>query len=139
MATGNALSHVWQKKLLNAALGAVNITAPTTVYLALFTVTPTDNGGGTEVTTSGTAYVRQAIAFSAAVDNGASPGSSTTQNGAVNFPVATANYGTVVAWGIFDASTAGNMICWGAWTTSQTVNTGNQFTAPTTNIVLNSF
>lgn len=139
MATGNALSHVWQKKLLNAALGATNITAPTTVYLALFTVTPTDNGGGTEVTTSGTAYVRQAIAFSAAVDNGGSPGSSATQNGAVNFPVATANYGTVVAWGIFDASSAGNLIAWGAWTTSQAVNTGNQFTVPTTNLVVNSY
>lgn len=139
MATGNNLSHTWQKKLLNAALGAVNITAPTTVYLALYTVAPTDNGGGTEVTTSGTAYVRQAIAFSAAVDNGASPGASATSNGTVSFPVATANYGTVTSWGIFDASTAGNLIAFGNFSVSQAVNTGNQFTVPTTNLVVNSY
>jgi len=77
-------------------------TSPTTVYAALFTVAPSDTGGGTEV--SGGAYARQSMAFSVS-----GTGTLATNSAAVEYPTATADYGTVVAVGIFDASTSGNL------------------------------
>ena len=95
-------------------------TSPTTVYAALFTVAPSDTGGGTEV--SGGAYARQSMAFSVS-------GTDTlaTNSAAVEYPTATANYGPVVAVGIFDASTSGNLLAYANLTTSKTVSTGDVF------------
>jgi hypothetical protein len=76
-----------------------------THYLALFTVAPSESGGGTEVT--GGAYARQAVTFGA-------PASGSMSNSAViEFPTATANWGTAKAWGLFDAATSGNLIWYG--------------------------
>ena len=95
-------------------------TSPTTVYAALFTVAPSDTGGGTEV--SGGAYARQSMAFSVS-------GTSTlaTNSAAVEYPTATADYGTVVAVGIFDAASSGNLLAYANLTTSKTVSSGDVF------------
>lgn len=99
-----ALNHIFR----NTAL-----TSPAAVYLALFTVAPTDAGGGTEVTGAG--YARQAITF------GAPSGGAIANTGAVSFTASGGNFGSVVAVGIFDAATAGNMLAWDA-ITAATVN-----------------
>lgn len=108
-------------------------TGPTSLYVALFTANPTDAGGGTEVT--GGSYARVAITSSlanwagtqAAASTTASTGTSgtTSNNGAITFPAPTANWGVITGFAIFDASTAGNMLIWGALTTSKTVNNGD--------------
>lgn len=131
-----AKSHYLQKKALGNALVNTAYTPPTTVYLALFTAAPTDQGGGTEVTTTGTAYARQAITFGAAVDNGSSAGAYVTNTGAVTFAQATANYGTITSWGIYDASTGGNLLYYGNLGTSVAVNSGNQYTVPASSITI---
>ncbi len=95
-------------------------TSPTTVYAALFTVAPSDTGGGTEV--SGGAYARQSMAFSVS-----GTGTLATNSAAVVYPTATADYGTVVAVGIFDASTSGNLLAYANLTTSKTVSSGDVF------------
>jgi len=95
-------------------------TSPTTVYAALFTVAPSDTGGGTEV--SGGAYARQSMAFSVS-----GTGTLATNSAAVEYPSATADYGTVVAVGIFDASTSGNLLAYANLTTSKTVSSGDVF------------
>lgn len=121
-----ALSDYAENKLLDHLLGKAAYTMPTTVYLALYTVAPSDSGGGTEVSTSGTAYAREAItSLMSAASGGASSNSS-----AIEFDVATASWGTVVAVGIFDAATAGNLLMHGSLSVSQTINTGNQFVLP---------
>jgi hypothetical protein len=71
-------------------------------YVALYTDTPGDAGGGTEV--SGGSYARQAATFAAASDGVAS------NSVAIEFPEATAAWGTVKGWGILDADIAGNLI-----------------------------
>lgn len=96
----------------NAALSAF------TPYLALFTVAPTDAGGGTEVT--GGSYARVAVDGNFGNASGGSS-SNTTQ---ISFPTATASWGTVVSFGIYDASTAGNLIRWANLTTSRTISSG---------------
>jgi hypothetical protein len=117
----NAKSDYLRSAIVNHVLRASTYTSPSTVYAALFTVAPTSAGGGTEVSTSGTAYARQAITFGAP-----SPAGSVANSGAVVYPVATASYGTVVAMAVFDAPTAGNMLYFGALGTSKTVGTGDQ-------------
>lgn len=97
----------------------------TNVWVALFTVTPSDSSAGTEVT--GGSYARVAVARTGAgfdAASGASPG--TTQNtSTITFPTATADWGTVVAFAICDAASAGNQLYWGALTASKTVSNGD--------------
>lgn len=86
-------------------------TLVTPCYLALFTAVGTDAGTGfTEV--SGGSYARVAMAASDwNAASGTGPSSATNANAAA-FPTATADWGTVIAWGIYDASTSGNLLMW---------------------------
>ena len=91
----------------------------TTAYVSLHTADPA-NTGASEV--SGSAYARQGpITFANA---GANP--TVASNAAiVTFPTATAGWGTVSYFGIWDAATAGNFRGSGALTTPKPVNTGD--------------
>jgi hypothetical protein len=44
---------------------------------------------------------------------------------AITFPTPSANWGTIVAFGIFDATSAGNLLVWGPITPNKTVNNGD--------------
>lgn len=122
MSSGVAKTHYWEN-LIELAIKGTNLTAPTTLYIGLFTVTPGESGGGTEVT--GGAYARQLFTFGAVAAQ--SSGSQVANSAQITFPVATAGWGTVVAVGIFDAVTSGNMLYYGALGSSVAVNTNNQF------------
>ena len=101
-----------------------SFTKPTVLAVALYTVTPSDSGGGTEVT--GGAYARVSVNPLDANWSGASATDGLTDNvAAITFPVPTANWGTVVAFGIFDAATAGNLLVWGPISPSKTINNGD--------------
>ncbi len=94
------------------------------LHIALYTVAPTDAGGGTEV--SGGAYARVAVA--PADSNWSAPdatGGLTDNVADAVFPTPTANWGTVVSFGIFDRPTGGNLLIHGALTTAKTVNNGD--------------
>ena len=90
-------------------------------YVALFTVAPSDAGGGTEV--SGGAYARQLAGLSAASGTGG-----TTSNASdITFPTATASWGTVTHVGLRDALTAGNLFMHSPLDVSKTVGSGDTF------------
>jgi hypothetical protein len=114
-------SDYLEDKVLKHVFGGSAYTAPGTLYAALYTVAPTDTGGGTEV--SGGGYVRQSSAFTV---SGTNP-TTASNTAAVEYPTATANYGTVVAVGIFDASSSGNLLAYGNLTASKVVSTGDVF------------
>ena len=114
-------SDYLEDKVLDHVFGGTAYTAPTTLYVALYTVAPTDTGGGTEV--SGGAYARQTAAFTV---SGTNP-TTATNSAAIEYPTATANYGTVVAVGIFDALSSGNLLAYANLTTSKVVSTGDVF------------
>ncbi len=112
--------------ILNSVLRGAAFPAWTTGshYVALFTAAPTDAGGGTEVT--GGAYARVAVAR--ATGTWAAPSgtpSATSNAAAITFPNPTANWGTVTHAGIFDASTAGNLLAWTALGTSRNILNGD--------------
>jgi hypothetical protein len=116
-----AFSHTLQAMVLNHFFRNNSQTAPATHFIALYTVAPTDAGGGTEV--SGGGYARQAVTFGA--PSGGSP-TSVTNTAQVQFPVATANWGTIVAAAIFTAATGGTFLGWGPLQTNKAINSGDQ-------------
>jgi hypothetical protein len=123
-----AFSNYLEDALINGTLRATSYTAPTTVYVGLFTSDPTDAGSGTEV--SGNAYARQSATF-AAPSNGAS-----STDADVQFPQATGTWGTVGWFGIFDALTTGNLMYHGALTVSKTIETGDVFKIASGNLTV---
>jgi hypothetical protein len=114
----SAISNYLENKLIDATLRGTAYISPSKVYLALYTANPNEDNSGAEVT--GGSYVRKEITFGAA-SNGASSNSAE-----VLYPVATANWGTITHIGIFDASTAGNLLYYGALTNSKIIQTNDQ-------------
>ena len=112
-------SNYLENALINVTLRATSYTAPTTVYVALYTSDPTDADTGTEC--SGTSYARQSVTFSSP-SNGA-----TSNSAAVEFPQAGGSWGTITHIGIRDASTAGNLLYHTALDASKTIATGDVF------------
>jgi hypothetical protein len=115
-------SDFLENELLDHVLGNASYSAPATLYFALYTVTPSDAGGGTEVT--GGSYARKDMTNNATNFPAASGG--LKSNGtAITFAAPTANWGTIVAFGIFDAVSSGNLLYWGPISPSKTVNNGD--------------
>jgi hypothetical protein len=109
------LTNYLENKLIDHFLGTTTYTKPAAVYVGLFTVTPGEAGGGTEVT--GGSYARQTATFTAAASGATSNDTNIDFTG---MPAA-----TTVAIGIFDASTSGNMLLYGSLTTNKTTDAGD--------------
>jgi hypothetical protein len=120
------MSNHLENALINATLRNTGYTSPTTTYLALYTTDPTDADSGTEVT--GGSYVRQSLAFSSP-SNGVS-----TNSSAIEFPQATADWGTISHVGIRDAVTSGNLLYHTALDSSKVINNGDIFKITTGNL-----
>lgn len=113
-----------ENALLNHTFRGVAYTSPTTLYLALYTASPSENGGGTEV--SGNAYARQVVTFGAPGSPGTATAGQILNSNTVNYPAATpAGWGTVTAVGVFDSLTGENLLTYGALTAPKTVNAGD--------------
>lgn len=99
-----SFSDYLEGKVLNHVFGGTSYTAPTTLYVGVFTSASSDSAAGTEV--SGNGYARQSVAFTV---SGTSP-TTASSSAAVEFPEATGSWGTVTYAGVFDALTGGNML-----------------------------
>lgn len=122
-----ALSDYLKNKLADFSLGGVSYSPPGTVYVAAYTTAPTSAGGGVEV--SGNAYARVALTNDSTNWPNASGG--VKSNGTIiQFPEATGSWGTIVAFGIFDASSGGNLLFFGALTSSKSISTAEQLYFP---------
>ena len=122
------MSNYLENALLNGTLNATTYTAPTTVYVSLWTSNPNDDGSGTEV--SGGSYARTAVSFATA--SGTS--GQVLNDAVVEFPTATASWG-VVGWiGINDAVSGGNLLYHTALDTAKTIDSGDIFKIATGNL-----
>ena len=113
-----SFSDYLEDALLDHVLKTSAFSQPSNIYIELYTTAPTDAGGGTPV--SGGSYAR----VQSNVWDPSSGGSASNTN-KVTFPQASANWGTVVAFALFDAITGGNMLAWGDLTASKAVNSGD--------------
>jgi len=120
------MSNYLENALINVTLRATAFTAPTTVYVALYTTDPTDADTGTEC--SGTSYARQSVTFGAP-SNGVS-----TNSAAVEFPQAGGSWGTITHIGIRDALTTGNLLYHTPLDASKTIATGDVFRIATSSL-----
>jgi hypothetical protein len=137
-----AASDYLENKVLDHVLRYTSApyTAPSTLYLALFNNVSANTAANLEagtltdetVTTGGTLYARQSITFGAA-----STGTSTS-NATVTFPAAGASWGTITHVAIMDGATrgAGNVLFYGAVTTSKTIDTGDTFQVTSGNLTI---
>lgn len=121
----SSFSDYLENAVLNHVFRNTALSSPTTVYVALYTAAPTDAGGGTEVTGGG--YARKSVTF------GAPSGGVITNSGQVTWTASGAAYGTVVAIGIFDALSSGNLLAW-ATITSAVVNDGDTLNLNASNV-----
>ncbi len=111
-----SFSDYWENAILDATFGDpdVTITAPT--YLALCTTVPTDSSTGSSIVEANyTGYARKSIA---AADMSAAASGSKTNGNAITFAACTAGSSTVIGWALCDASSAGNVLCWGTATST---------------------
>lgn len=134
----SAMSDYLENKIIDWLFRGQTFTPPTGLYVGLLTAAPSDTGGGTEV--SGNNYARVNLAPSlanwagtqSATSTTASSGTSgtTSNNAQVSFPTPSASWGTVTHFGIYDATSAGNLLFYGALNIAKTINSGDTVTFP---------
>lgn len=120
-----SFSDYLENKVLLHVFGGTAYTAPTTLYVALFTTDPGEAGTGTEVT--GGSYARRTATFSVTA-------STATNTAAIEFPTATASWGTITYAAVYDALSGGNLLGSGALTTSKTINSGDVLRIPASSL-----
>jgi hypothetical protein len=116
-----SFSNTYETNVLTWTFTTDAVTRPTAWYIGLFTAAPSESGGGTEV--SGGSYAREAVTFSVS-------GNLATNSGAIEFPVATADWGAITDIAVFDASTGGNQIAYATLTASKTILSGDVLRIP---------
>ena len=108
-------SDYLEDKVLDHVFGGTAYTAPSTLYVGLYTAAPSDTGGS---------YARKSMP--AMTVSGTSP-TQATNGAAVEFVTATGSWGTVTHCGVFDAVSSGNLLGWAALTASKAVASGDVF------------
>lgn len=134
----SAMSDYLENKMVDQLFRGQTAPTTSTLYVALLTAAPSDSGGGTEV--SGGAYARVAVTSSLANWAGTqSAGSTTASSGtsgqtsnniAITFPTPSATWGTATHFGIYDASTGGNLLFHGELSIAKTINESDTVTFP---------
>jgi len=134
----SAMSDYLENKLVDQLFRGQAAPTTTNLYVGLLTAAPSDTGGGTEV--SGNNYGRVTVASSLANWAGTQSAGSTTassgtggqtsNNNAITFPTPSGTWGTVTHFGIYDATSGGNLLFYGALTISKTINQSDTVTFP---------
>lgn len=103
----DGLSDYAEVKVLDIVAQGTTFTAPATSYISLHTALLVDAATGAEV--SGNAYAR--LDVTAALPAAAGAGGSVTSNVALTWSAASPSaWGEIISFGIWDASSAGNLI-----------------------------
>lgn len=115
-----AFSNYLEDALINHILRNTAYTTPgTSIYVSLHTGSPGEaNDGANEV--SGGSYARVQVSAWNAPSNGV-----TANTNAFEFPEATGSWGTITHFGVYDASTSGNLLFHGAANSSVAISSGD--------------
>lgn len=127
-----AKSHYFEGKLLEHMFKGVALpdySDTNDTYLALFTDLPSgDTPPSTEVTTSGSAYARQALKakFASSSVANQSSGAQISTSAEIAFSVATSNWGNIQSMCVMDAVSGGNVLYYATFTQAKQIYTGDQ-------------
>ena len=120
-----AFTNYLENKLIDHIFQNTAFTSQTTLYVALFTAV-SDGEAGTVTEVSGGSYARVAVTANSSNWSDATGNNGTTSNvNAVTFPAATADWGTVTHFGIYDAASTGNLLVYAALTSSRNITNGS--------------
>ena len=128
-----ALSDYVENQVLDHIFRGATFTKPAGVFMALFT-TAQDDAGVAGVEVSGGSYARVDLSQGDASflgTHGTATGASSGTTGTISntadivFPTPTANWGSIVGIGLYDAATGGNLLMHNTLTTPKTVNNGD--------------
>ena len=114
-------------KLIDHLLGANTFAKPSAKYVALYVGNPA--AGGTEVSTSGSAYARLSSVFTV-VSNVA------TNTSDLQWPTATSAWGAITHTAIFDAATGGNMLVTAPLEATKTIGSGDILRIAASNLTI---
>jgi hypothetical protein len=120
-----AFTNYAETQLINHIFRTASFTKPTTLNLALFTAVG-DGEAATVTELTGNGYTR--VACNPLDANWSAPvsGNGTTYNvNTITFPAATADWGTITHFGIYDASTAGNLLIYAPLTIARNITNGS--------------
>ena len=116
-----SFSDYLENCLLNHTFMGSAYTQPTNIFVALSTTDPLDAGSGiTEP--SGGSYARKSTA---GADWSAASSGALSNGNAITFVEATASWGNITHFCLYDHATAGNMLAHGALTTAKTIDNGD--------------
>ena len=124
------MSNYLENALLNGTLNGTTYTAPTTIYISLWTSNPGDDASGAEV--SGGSYARAVVTF----DTATGTTGLVATDADITFPTATAGWGTVGWIGINDALSGGNLLYHSALDLPKTIDSGDIFKITTGNLTV---
>lgn len=120
-------------QILDHLNGVNTWTASATAYLALHTGNPGETGASNEV--SGGSYARKAVTNDNTEWSAASSGAAHNLN-VQQFVQATANWGTITHFSVWDAASGGNCMFYGALNASKVINSGDYFEFAATALVI---
>jgi hypothetical protein len=128
----NAASDFLENKVLDHVLrySAAPYTAPSTLYVGLFTASTGLETNSPSAEVSGNGYARKTVTFATA------SGGSSASNATVTFDAATGTWGTISHVAIMDSLTTGNVLFWGQVTTSKTIESGDTFQISSGNLTI---
>lgn len=122
-----------ENTILDAILGNATY-MPNPVYIGLMTAEPDDDGTGV-VEPSGGAYARISVANNLTQWPAASGGQKSNAN-VIQFATATAAWGIITHYGIFDAASSGNLLAFGALDSSRDVQSSDTFSFLATTFIV---
>lgn len=115
-------SDYLENRMLDHVLGGPTYNRRPTVYVSLHTASVGDDGLGAEVSAGG--YVRTSVANNS-TNWPAAVGGLKSNGTLIQFAAATAAWGTVTYFGIWDAASGGNLLRWGVLGTPQIIQSGD--------------
>jgi len=124
-----SFTNYLEEKVLEHVFDKTAYTSPTAVYLGLLSAAPTDSASGTEL--SGNGYARQECDFDAY------SGGSVKNTNAETFTASGGNWSTVTHFGVYDASSGGNLLAYGEVIPNVTVTDGNSFVVDAGKVEIN--
>lgn len=130
-------TDILDEAIVKRFAGDVAWTPSATLYVALSTTTPRHTKGSTPfwnfTEPSGNAYARVAVTNDTShwetTTSEPGPGWIRVNTSSIIFPTPTGSWGTVTYFGLFSASTAGTLWCYGAFTVAKAIGSGD--TPPT--------
>lgn len=120
MSATSGLSQYFENAIANWVRGTTFPAVPGTLYLALFTTAPVNGTDAAAVEVPATnGYARKSFTPNTTnfgAPSGAAPATMALAANQVFASPTGAGWGTIVGWAMYDAASAGNMICYGIFT-----------------------